>query len=189
MFRKGWRGPQLKSLFRAFFLGMVYFFTSALTEPPFRLFWTLASILAKLVFKKCGENNLVQNLGRDHPKKCKMSCLVVLLNEKQGSSLAHFLYFSNPLNLLTNCAMCVFSGVLFYCPRIVVKCMGFQAHYQRLRILRWMCHSIGWGWGRRVNFWWLFTPCRQWPLTMGEWADCALVWSLVVAILCTGALV
>ena len=27
------------------------------------------------------------------------------MNEKQGSSFAHFLYFSNPLTLLTNCAL------------------------------------------------------------------------------------
>ena len=47
----------------------------------------------------------MQNLGSDHPKKCKFSCLVGLLNEKQGSSFAHFLYLSNPLTLLTNCAM------------------------------------------------------------------------------------
>ena len=45
----------------------------------------------------------MQNLGHNHPKECKISCLVGLLNEKQGSSFAHFLYFSNPfLNQLCN---------------------------------------------------------------------------------------
>ena len=72
----------------------------ASAEAPFNLFWTLTIILAKLSFQQCGENNLVQNLGRDHPKKCKISCLVGLLNEKQGSSFAHFLYFSNPIDPL-----------------------------------------------------------------------------------------
>ena len=33
-------------------------------------------------------------MGHDHLKKCKISCLVGLLNEKQGPSFAHFLYFS-----------------------------------------------------------------------------------------------
>ena len=78
---------------------------SAWTEPPFKLFWTLTIILAKFSFQQCDDIFLGQNLGHDHPKKCKISCLVGLLNEKQGSSFAHFLYFSNPLTLLTNCAM------------------------------------------------------------------------------------
>ena len=87
--------------------------------------------------------------------------------------------------------MCGFSGV-FFCSGILVfvfafvytqiaHCNGWMKednHY--FRILGWMCHFIGWGWGRRIDFWWLFTHCRQWPLTMGEWAECALV--------CTGAL-
>ena len=44
-------------------------------------------------------------MGRKHFKKYKISCLVGLLNLKQGSSFAHFLHFSNALTLLTNCAL------------------------------------------------------------------------------------
>ena len=40
------------------------------------------------------------NLGHDHVKKCKISCLVGLLNEKQASTFVHFLCFSNPINPL-----------------------------------------------------------------------------------------
>ena len=78
--------------------------THAGPQTTFQMF-RLTIILAKLSFQKYGENNLVRNLGRDHTKKCKISCLVGLLNEKQGSSFAHFLYFSKPLTLLTNCAL------------------------------------------------------------------------------------
>ena len=51
---------------------------------------------------------MVQNLGRDHPKKCKISRLVGLLNEKQGSSFAHFFFKPiDPLNQLCNGHCCV----------------------------------------------------------------------------------
>ena len=63
----------------------------ASAEAPFNLFWTSALILAKLIFKKCGEYFLVQNLGHNHLKKCKISCLEGLLNEKQVSTFVHFL--------------------------------------------------------------------------------------------------
>ena len=98
-----WTGPQWRSLFRAFFSGWSIFSPyqkSALTEPPFKLFWTSTMILAKLVFKQIGEIFLVQNLGHDHLEKCKISCLVGFINEKQVSTLAHFFYFSNSIDRL-----------------------------------------------------------------------------------------
>ena len=84
-----------------FFIGMVYIFTIQKISPEYgRLqpFLTLALILAKFVFKKCDEILLVQNLGHNYVKKCKISCLVGL-NEKQVFTFVHFLYFSNPIAL------------------------------------------------------------------------------------------
>ena len=68
-------------------------------------FLSISLNFGKNCFEKCGEYLLVQNLGHNHPKKCKISCLVGLLNEKQWSSFVHFLYFTNPLTLLTICAL------------------------------------------------------------------------------------
>ena len=78
---------------------------SASAEAPFNLFWTSALILAKLVFKKCGEYFLVQNLGHNHLKKCKISCLEGLLNENKCLLLSTFCSFQTPLTLLTYSAM------------------------------------------------------------------------------------
>ena len=67
------------------FFSMVYIFIMQKISPEWgRLqpFLMLALILAKFVFKKCDEILLVQNLGRNHVKKCKKSCIVGLLNEK-----------------------------------------------------------------------------------------------------------
>ena len=61
-------------------------------EPPFDLFWTLTMILAIFAFWK--SNFLFQNLGHNHLKKCKISCLGGLLNEKQASTFDNFVYFS-----------------------------------------------------------------------------------------------
>ena len=48
--------------------------------------------------KKCGENLLVQNMGHIYLKKCKTSCLVGLLNEKQVFTFVHFSNSIDPLN-------------------------------------------------------------------------------------------
>ena len=69
---------------------------SAFTEPPFKLFWTLALILAKLVFKKCGEYFLVQNLGHNHLKKCKISCLVGFIEWKTSVYFCPLLVLFKP---------------------------------------------------------------------------------------------
>ena len=69
---------------------------SASSDTLFKLFWTFTLILAKLSNKKCDEKFLVQNLGRNHLKKCNYFCLVGLLNEKRVSTFVHFLYFSKP---------------------------------------------------------------------------------------------
>ena len=80
---------------------MVYIFIIQKISPEWgRLqpFLTLALILAKFVFKKCDEIFLVQNLGHNDVKKCNISCLVGLLNEKQVCTFVHFFYFSNPID-------------------------------------------------------------------------------------------
>ena len=60
---------------------------SALTEPPFNLFWTLALILAKL-------------------RKCKISCLVGFIEWKTSVYFCPlFCTFQPPLTLLTNSAL------------------------------------------------------------------------------------
>ena len=69
-------------------------------RPTSTFFLVLPLILAKFVLKKCDEILSVQNLGHNHVKKCKISCLVGLLNEKQVSTFVHFLYFSNPIDPL-----------------------------------------------------------------------------------------
>ena len=43
---------------------------SASSDTLFKLFWTFTLILAKLSYKKCDENLLVQNLGLNHLEKC-----------------------------------------------------------------------------------------------------------------------
>ena len=65
---------------------------SAFTEAPFDLFWTLTMILAIFAFWK--SHFLFQNLGHNHLKKRKISCLGGLLNEKQASTFDNFVYFS-----------------------------------------------------------------------------------------------
>ena len=94
-----WEGPQLKSLLRAFFSAWSIFppcRKSALTEPPFKLFWRLALILAKVVFKKCCEYLLAQNLGHDHLKECKISCLMGFIEWKTSVYFCPLLVLFKP---------------------------------------------------------------------------------------------
>ena len=69
---------------------------SASTEAPFNHFWTFTVILAIFAFKKIYEKNLVQNLGHNHLKKCKISCFGGLLKEKQESTSDLFSNFQKP---------------------------------------------------------------------------------------------
>ena len=69
----------------------------AFTEPSFKLFWTLTLILAKFVLKKCGEYLLVQNLGHNHLKKCKISCLVGFIEWKISVYICLLLVLFKPL--------------------------------------------------------------------------------------------
>ena len=80
---------------------------SASAEAPFNLLWTLAIILAKLTFQKYDENHLVQNLGRDHPKKWKNLFWWIYWMRKKGLLLPTFVTFQTPL---TNCAMVQWSN-------------------------------------------------------------------------------
>ena len=65
----------------SFFSWHGYFFT--FTEAPFNLFWTLTMILAIFVFWKNYETFLVQNLGHNLHKKCKIVIFWSSLSEKQ----------------------------------------------------------------------------------------------------------
>ena len=85
------------------------------------MFLTLALILAKFVFKKYDEILLGQNLGHNHVKKCKISCLVGLLNEKQVSTICPF---QTPLTLLTYSALV---RLFAYCRLQIIDC-GFRCH-------------------------------------------------------------
>ena len=73
---------------------------------PFKLFWTLTLILAKLKYKECDEKFVVQNLGLNHLKKC-IFCLLDELSEWEKSFYfcPLFIFFKTPLNLLTYSAM------------------------------------------------------------------------------------
>ena len=65
-------------------------------EPVFMLFWTFAVILAKYTISTSSKKISLQNLGYNLLKTCSKYHLVCLLNEKQVSTFAHFLYISEP---------------------------------------------------------------------------------------------
>ena len=69
---------------------------SASNEAPFKLFLTFDVIFAKFAFWKIYEIFWLQNMGHNGLTKCKISFFEGLINEKQVSTFAHFLYFSKP---------------------------------------------------------------------------------------------
>ena len=81
---------------------------SALTEAPFNLFWTLTMILAIFVFWKNYETFLVQNLGHNLHKKCKIVIFWSSLSEKQPFTFKLFFgRLKTLLDTLTYSAMFV----------------------------------------------------------------------------------
>ena len=67
-----------------------------LSVNAFKLFSTFDVIFSKFAFWKIYDFFWLQNMGHNGLTKCKISCFVGLINEKQVSTLAHFLYFSKP---------------------------------------------------------------------------------------------
>ena len=81
---------------------------SASAEAPFNLFWTLTMILAIFAFWKSYEIVLVQNLGHNLHKKCKIVRFGNSLSEKQPFTFGLFLDVWKPywtVNTLTYSAM------------------------------------------------------------------------------------
>ena len=80
-------GPQTKTIFWSFFLGMVHTMTtqkiSLVWAPVQVFFYTFVIFLAIFTLSTQAENNLAQNLGHNLNKKCKI--------EKQQSTFGHFL--------------------------------------------------------------------------------------------------
>ena len=98
---------------------------------PLQAFMNIGVYFGQTCFQKMWWFFLVQNLGHKHLKKYKISCLVGLLNEKQGSSFAHFLHFSNPLTLLTNCALfhtCHHCSIITSCSQMVIRLFSMKWH-------------------------------------------------------------
>ena len=90
-----WTGPQTKTIFWSFFLGMIHTMTtkkSASSEPPFRLFYTFVIFLAIFTLSTLAENILAKNLGHNLHKKCKIVSFRSSLSEKQPSTFGHFLH-------------------------------------------------------------------------------------------------
>ena len=65
---------------------------SASAEAPFNLFWTLTMILAIFAFWKSHEIFLVQNLGHNLHKKCKIVRFASSLSEKQSFTFGLFFW-------------------------------------------------------------------------------------------------
>ena len=99
-----WTGPQWNSLFWAFFSTwsrLSPYQKSASAEAPFNLFWTLTMILAIFAFWKSYEIFLVQNLGHNLHKKCKIVRFGNSLSEKQPFTFGLFLHLKILLNSIT----------------------------------------------------------------------------------------
>ena len=83
----------------SFYLGMVYISIRqkiAPNEAGFNLFWKFAVILAKYAISMSSDFFSAQNMGHNQLKTCSKYNLVGLMNEKQLSTLVHFLYISKP---------------------------------------------------------------------------------------------
>ena len=78
---------------------------SASAEAPFNLFWTLTMILAIFAFWKTCKIFLVQNLGHNLHKKCKIVIFGSTLSEKQPFTFGLFLRWKTLLNPLTYSAV------------------------------------------------------------------------------------
>ena len=71
---------------------------------------SLLVILTKFDMKRStNKQNLTQNSGHNHFKKCQISCLRGLLTEKKCHICLFFVLFKMLLTLLTNGALCAIS--------------------------------------------------------------------------------
>ena len=103
-----WSRSRWATLFRAFFLGMVYIFIlqkivsqRGRLQPFLYICSNFGQILCTNVIKK----NSVQNMGHNQLKKCSKYHFVSLLDEKQRSTFDIFCTLFNPLTTLTNSAL------------------------------------------------------------------------------------
>ena len=90
-----WTGPQTKTIFWSFFLGMIHTKTtkkSASSEPPFRLFYTFVIFLAIFTLSTLAENILAKNLGHNLLKKCNIVSFESSFSEKRQSTFGHFMH-------------------------------------------------------------------------------------------------
>ena len=104
-----WRGPQLKSLFRAFFLGMVLIFTMEKISPywgPLHAFLNVGLNFSKICFLKMWRKFIGAKSGSYSGQKCIYFCWGVFFDwETSIYFCALFALPETPLDALTNSAL------------------------------------------------------------------------------------